>query len=97
MTLAGTAASPNRRTLRSSRPDNSVGTSNSTRKVENASPNEIDTAIGIRNWACSDVSNNSGSRPAMVVSDVSRTARSRWQAASTMASLTAIPFCRSCL
>jgi len=54
--------------------------------LEKASPNAKEVAIGIRNCAWSEVSNNSGVRPAMVASEVSSTARSRWQAASTNAS-----------
>lgn len=38
-------------------------------------PNAIEVAMGIRNCACSEVSNNSGNRPPIVVSEVSSTAR----------------------
>lgn len=69
----------------------------STSKVEKAKPNEIDTAMGIKNCAWSDVSNKSGVSPAIVVKEVRMTARSRWQAASTMASRVSSPRWRSSL
>ena len=60
-------------------------------------PKAIDVTIGMRNWACREVSNNNGVSPAIVVSEVSSTARRRWQAASTRASFTAAPVARMCL
>ena len=45
----------------------------------------------------SDVSNNSGVRPAIVVSEVRSTARKRRQAASTTAASAVMPDSRSCL
>jgi len=52
-------------------------------------------AIGIKNCACIEVSNNSGVSPAIVVSDVSSTARRRKQADSMSASLISNPFALS--
>jgi hypothetical protein len=43
-------------------------------------------AIGIRNCACGEVSNKIGVNPPMVVSDVTKTARSRIRLALTIAS-----------
>ena len=56
-----------------------------------SNPNEIETAIGIKNCAWNDVSNISGVKPAIVVNDVNKTARKRWQDASTIASRTLYP------
>jgi len=42
--------------------------------VPNASPNTSDVAIGIKNWACNEVSKMIGAKPAMVVKLVSSTA-----------------------
>ncbi len=47
------------------------------RTVEKMSPKLIETAMGTKKRACNDVSNNKGSRPKMVVKDVSRTGRRR--------------------
>jgi len=67
----------------------------STRSVAKARPKAMEVAMGIRNWAWKEVSNNSGVRPAMVVSEVSKTARRRWQEASTKASVIPMPWSRS--
>ena len=61
-------------------------------RVAKPSPKAIEVAIGIRNWACTDFSKSSGVSPAIVVSEVKSTARSRWQAASINASLLATPW-----
>ena len=74
--------------------DNKAGITSNTNTVENIKPNEIDIAIGIKNCACIDVSNNSGVRPAMVVNDVSNTARKRWVAALIIACVVAMPASR---
>jgi hypothetical protein len=65
---------------------NKLGTKNNTNTVANNNPKEIETAIGIKNWACVDVSNNKGVRPAIVVAEVSPTALNLWQDASIKAS-----------
>lgn len=57
-----------------------------TKTVENINPKAIAAAMGIRNWACNEVSNNKGAKPAIVVSDVSMTALKRWPDASISAS-----------
>ncbi len=55
-------------------------------KVESNTPKASETAIGIRNWACTLRSSMSGVRPAKVVSDVRRMGRKR----ATLASITAV-------
>ena len=45
----------------------------------------METAMGIRNCACSEVSKSSGRSPPMVVSEVSSTARTRCTTASLRA------------
>lgn len=64
---------------------------NNTNTVENIKPKAIETAIGIKNCACKDVSNNNGARPAIVVKDVRMTARKRWQEAAIKASWVFLP------
>ena len=48
----------------------------STNKVDDNNPNTMVTAIGFKNWACKLFSNNNGVKPAIVVKEVNRTARS---------------------
>ena len=57
--------------------DNNVGINTKINKVAKAKPKVIEIAIGIKNCACNDRSNIKGVKPAMVVSDVSNTARKR--------------------
>jgi hypothetical protein len=45
--------------------------------VANINPNEMETAMGIKNYACKEVSKSNGVKPAMVVNEVSKTARRR--------------------
>lgn len=53
--------------------------------VANARPNTIEQAIGIKNWACKDCSNNKGVNPAIVVILVKKMARKLRLLASVMA------------
>ena len=61
------------------------------RNVEKASPKEIETAMGIRNCACKEVSKSNGVRPAKVVRDVRIIALKRIAAPRAMASLALTP------
>jgi len=74
--------------------DKNTGIIINTNTVAKAKPKAIETAIGIKNCACNDVSNNSGVRPAIVVKDVNNTALKRCTEASVKASLTNIPLSR---
>ena len=60
-------------------------------------PKAMEVAIGIKNWACKEVSNSSGVNPAMVVKEVSKTALSLFTEASTSASSELSPFSNRCL
>ena len=53
------------------------------------------TAMGIRNWACSEVSNSSGVSPPMVVRDVRNMALTRCTTASLRAASISRPASRS--
>ena len=68
-----------------------AGTKRRTSRVANARPKLIETAIGIRNCACSEVSNNNGLKPAMVVKVVMSTGMTRRRAAYTVACNGRIP------
>ena len=60
-------------------------------KVPKSTPNAIDTATAIRNCDCILGSRMIGSKPATVVSEVSRIGLNREIAASTAASFTVFP------
>ena len=66
--------------------ESKAGTKKSTSIAENPRPKAIEVAIGIRNWACNELSKSRGVSPPMVVSEVSSTARRRPQDAPTRAS-----------
>ena len=54
-----------------------AGINNRISRVPYARPKTMDVAIGIKNCACNEVSNKIGVSPAIVVRDVSKTARKR--------------------
>ena len=65
--------------------------------VENIKPKAIEVAIGIRNWACNEVSNNNGVKPAIVVNEVNKTALRRCDDALINAVDTSMPLSLRCL
>ncbi len=59
--------------------------------VPNRTPNAMDVAIGIKNWACMLVSEIIGRRPATVVSEVNKIGLNLEMAASSAACLVVYP------